>query len=156
MEHYYGYDQVATYRKSEKSLHQTYISEIYVALKLSAPEHFKQFVLNKKIGDVIPDATVYYEKDNLMHVIFVEMDTGSESMLYLRDVKLQRYLQTFSQTALSRNIHSIAFFTLQEERKRAMLRAAKDYPLPISIHGLNEMILSPEVVIENVLYQRTP
>jgi hypothetical protein len=156
MEHDYGYDHITTYRKSEKSLHQTYISEIYVALKSGVPEHFKQFFLNKKIGDVIPDATVYYEKDNRVHVIFIEIDTGSESLLYLRDVKLQRYMQTFSQIPLSHDTHAIAFFTVHDERKKALLRMIKNYPLPISIHGIHEIAIDPSSIMDNVLYQRIP
>jgi hypothetical protein len=65
-------------------------------------------------------------------------------------------MQTFSQIPLSHDTHAIAFFTVHDERKKALLRMVKAYPLPISIHGINEIAIDPSAIMENVLYQRIP
>ncbi|WP_276358298.1 replication-relaxation family protein [Cohnella caldifontis] len=145
-----GWDQVPTFRKSDKSVHQTYVSEIYVALKSWNGGPAWHFSLNQKYGDVVPDASVYFEKEDRPHVVFAEVDLGNESMLYLRDVKLERYARTFNRTSSAPERRSIVFLTPHENRKQALLRLISSYPLPVSAASFEELGMNPGLLLEGM------
>ncbi len=146
LEYYFGWDHVPTYRKSGKTVHQTYVSEIYVALKTMVPGTSWHFCLNKKYRDVVPDASVYFEPDNRPYLALFEVDMGNESLLYLRDVKLERYARSFARIAAPAGGRSILFLTAGENRKIALGRLAESFPLPISVFLMDEIAMRPEVL----------
>ncbi|KIL38455.1 hypothetical protein SD70_26150 [Gordoniibacillus kamchatkensis] len=154
MEYCYGYEHIPTFRRNEKALHQTYVSEAYVALKTAGPGQLHRFAINKKYGEVIPDAVIDYEWNGRLYTIYLEVDTGNESLLYLRDVKLAKYLRTFSGYPDPGARRSIVFLTLQEHRRNALRRMTEPDPLPISVFGVEELSANPSILFDESIIPR--
>lgn len=96
--HYTG-QTVRLVRKSNKTLHQVMVSEIYTRLKLEQSGRLRMFALDSPVGSAICDAFVKYEINRkssngiqkLAKLLFLEVDTGTESVSYIRDTKLPAY-----------------------------------------------------------------
>ncbi|WP_274362028.1 replication-relaxation family protein [Paenibacillus thermotolerans] len=157
IEYRLGCDDIQTYRKNEKTLHQIFVSEVYARLKTAAIGTLCNFRLNKKVYQCIPDAYAVYllNGESLPIEIFLEVDRETESMAYIKETKMEHYLRLYSEH-YSEHRPIILFLTITEHRKNGFDKLARSFNVPAVVHTLDEFICDPSIIFQGTRVQRIP
>lgn len=151
VEHYCGYDKVSTYRKSEKTLHQVMVSEVYVQLNMIDTGKIYRFALETKIDEgVIADAFVELRFGERAKIFFLEVDRGTESISHIRGVKLQGYNRINTSGIFQRKFGifpDVIFITESDTRKRSLLRLTEKFNFKIKVFTFDEFTSHPLIVL---------
>lgn len=148
--HYTG-QQVKLARKSNKTLHQVAVSEVYTRLRLEKTGRLRMFALDYSVGSAICDAFVRYEIDKkssngiqkMVKLLFLEIDTGTESIAYIRDTKLLAYRVAYDSGEFQNKygiFPDICFVTMSDTRKRTLIQIAEAFHFRIRVFTLDEVV----------------
>lgn len=135
-----GYHQVSTFNKSNKTLHQVMVSEVYVKLH-EGNGKVKRFALETKVDeDAIADAFVEYQIGQMVKVFFLECDKGTESITQIK-TKLDGYNRINTIGLFQRKygiFPDVYFITESDTRKRSLFSIAEKYRYKIKIMALDD------------------
>lgn len=157
IEYRLGFDDIQTYRKNEKTLHQIFVSEVYARLKTASIGKLRLFLLNKKIYHCVPDAYVVYQLNGETPPIeiLLEVDRETESMAYIKETKMEHYLRLFTEH-YRENRPIVLFLTISEHRKNGFDKLAQSFKVPAVVHTLDEFICDPSIIFQGTRVQRIP
>lgn len=142
--------EIRTYRKSDKTIHQTMISDVIVRCITEGSGKLNYYHLSKNIAGIIPDAYMEYELGSDQIILLLEVDRNTESVLYLREVKLEKYRQFYRCSAT--NIHRpvMLIVTNSPYRKKIIGKIVHQYNLPGVCCTLEEFIVSPAAYLQKL------
>lgn len=146
VEYFFRNERVPTYRKTEKTMHQVFVSEVYVQLKSESSGELTQFTLNKKVGFCIPDAHIIYNTTQQYLEFYLEVDRETESIAYLRDTKLDNYRRLFESPGLTGPNASVVILTLSEYRKSVLSALKRHITFPVQIYTFQEFSADPLIL----------
>jgi hypothetical protein len=155
IEYFLNSEPVTTYRKNEKTLHQVLVSEVYVQLRFERTGELSRFLLNKKFGSCIPDAYILYDTKQQGFEFYLEVDRETESVVYIRDTKLDQYRRLFERIGPTARHVSVIILTQSEYRKRALDALKRHFSFPIRIHTFNEFNVEPSIVCKGSAFSES-
>lgn len=154
-----GYATFKTFKRSNTTLHQVMVSEVYAHLKSLKLGRLRRFTLNQKVGEAIADAFIEYQvNDSSVNntrvkekrkLIFLEADRGTETLQHIIE-KITEYQKASDSGEFQKQFGifpEVAFITSSEARKRAILRAKTEASIRVRVLSLDEFISHPEALI---------
>lgn len=150
VELYNGYENVRTFQRSNKTLHQVMVTEIFTLLKKCNTGKLRRFTLHPKVGEVEPDAWIEYQIGNSIKIILLEADRATETLSIITE-KLDQYKQVYDSGEYQKKygiFPRISFITCSDTRKRALLRLKEKYPYKSMVMTESELKLNPSGLIE--------
>lgn len=149
VESFHGYKNIKTYRKSDKTLHHTLVSEIYVRLRLEKEGKLRAFALDYRVDEVVADAFVQYGIGQRRKLFFLEADRGTESMSYIR-MKLDGYNRVCTSGLFQRKygiFPDVVFVTTADNRQRSLAIVGEKYPYRVRVLTEREFVARPMCVV---------
>lgn len=149
VEAFLGYDNIPTYRKTDKTLHHVMVSEVYVRLSRERGR-INIFRLSAKVGDAVSDAFIQYQIDKRKKILFLEADRGTESMSHIKDVKLPEYQKTYNSGWWQDRygiFPDVTFITVSDTRKRSLIKVGERFPMRVRVFTLDEFVANPLIIL---------
>lgn len=144
-----GFEKVKTVTKSNQTLHQLMVTEIYVGLRNCNAGNLRRFILNQQVGNVIADAFVEYQIADKSKLLFLEADRATESILVIAD-KLKAYEEAGNDGWWQNKFGifpELAFVTTSDTRKRSLLKLKGNYPYRFRVVGIEEFTVRPDSIL---------
>ncbi len=124
-----GQEKIRTYSKSNNTLHQVMVSDIYCALRNCKAGRLRRFILNLPIGDATADALIEFQMGDKVKLLALEADRATERIGIIKE-KLDAYWYECATGSWQKKygvFPEIAFVTVSDTRKRTILRLREEY-----------------------------
>ncbi|MBP1935039.1 replication-relaxation family protein [Ammoniphilus resinae] len=146
---FHGIENMKTVTKSNTTLHQLMVTEIYVGLRNCNIGKIRRFILNQLVGVAIADAFIEYQVGDKNKLIFLEVDRATERISIIMD-KLKQYQEACESGWWQVKFGifpEVCFVTTSDTRKRSLLKLKEQCQFRVNVMTLDEFTVKPESII---------